>query len=176
MKRKPILTMMLIGLIIIIGLTGCQQSSIEVTTTPATPPATTAPIVAAETTRSETKSPASTTSSYSSKSSSYGTTKEKVICSMCNGTGKVKYYYGESSLEAALNGKNDYEYGPCTSCNGTGYTYVNTTKSSGSSSNLKTCPSCGDKVSNLITKKDAAGVNRTWCSKCWNSYNKIMGY
>ena len=39
----------------------------------------------------------------------------------------------------------------------------------------KTCPSCGNKVTTLITKKDAAGVYRTWCSSCWYDYNKIMG-
>ncbi len=47
----------------------------------------------------------------------------KVKCSFCNGTGKVKYYYGSSALEAYLSGHNDYEYGPCTSCDGKGYVY-----------------------------------------------------
>lgn len=41
-------------------------------------------------------------------------------CYVCSGTGSVKYYYGESALEAALNGQNDYEYGVCPSCHGTG--------------------------------------------------------
>ncbi len=45
----------------------------------------------------------------------------KSICPYCNGTGSVKYYYGDSSWDAALNGKNDYEFGPCYSCHGTGY-------------------------------------------------------
>ena len=26
-----------------------------------------------------------------------------------------------------------------------------------------------------ITKEDAAGENRTWCSDCWESYDDIMG-
>lgn len=100
------------------------------------------------------------TSEQSSDSS-----KEKVICTMCNGTGKVKYYYGE--------GDDDYELGPCTSCDEKGYVYI---KTSGSSSAGKvTCPSCGKKVNNLVTRKDNAGVSRTWCSSCWSSYDDIMG-
>ena len=47
----------------------------------------------------------------------------KVKCDLCNGTGKVKYYYGSSALEAYLSGHNDYEYGPCPSCDGKGYYY-----------------------------------------------------
>ena len=118
----------------------------------------------------------SSSSKTASSSGSLGSTTEKVKCSMCNGTGQVEYYYGESALEAALNGQNDYELGPCTSCNGTGYVTVKTSAgSASSSSNKKTCPSCGNKVSNLVTKKDVAGVNRTWCSNCWNEYNAIMG-
>ena len=116
-----------------------------------------------------------TTVKESSEYKKSETYKEKVKCSICNGTGKVKYYYGDSALEAALDGKNDYEYGPCTSCDGTGYTYFTTSDNSESSSNLETCPSCGKKVESLSTKKDAAGVKRTWCSSCWSEYNSIMG-
>lgn len=114
-------------------------------------------------------------SSTSSTSSSRG--KEKVTCSTCNGTGSVKYYYGSSALEAALDGHNDYEYGPCPSCDGKGYVYIKVTeKASGkSSASSVVCPSCGKRVSSLITKKDAAGVNRKWCSSCWREYENIMG-
>ena len=87
---------------------------------------------------------------------------------MCNGTGLVKYYYGSSALEAAMDGHDDYEYGKCTSCDGTVYTYIKTSGSSGYGK--KTCPSCGKKVSRLITKEDDVGVNRTWCSECWYDY------
>ena len=41
-------------------------------------------------------------------------------CEWCNGTGKVKYYYGGSELEAILNGHEDSWYGQCASCHGTG--------------------------------------------------------
>lgn len=106
--------------------------------------------------------------------------KQKVTCSMCNGTGSVRYYYGDSPLEAALDGHDDYEYGPCSSCDGKGYTYVKVSSSSGNSSksessSKKICPSCNKSVSSLVTKKDAAGVSRTWCSGCWSDYNSIMG-
>ena len=30
-------------------------------------------------------------------------------------------------------------------------------------------------VEKVITKEDAAGENRTWCSDCWESYDDIMG-
>lgn len=36
-----------------------------------------------------------------------------------------------SALEAAMDGHDDYEYGKCTSCDGTGYTYIKTSGSSG---------------------------------------------
>ena len=99
----------------------------------------------------------------------------RVTCSICNGTGKVRYYYGSSSTEAALAGKNDYEYGPCTSCGGKGYVYRAGSASASGSSGTVTCPSCGKQVSGLVSKKDAAGVTRRWCSGCWSDYNKIMG-
>ena len=127
----------------------------------------------------ESKKQSTNTSNNTKSSSSYNSSKERVTCSFCNGTGKVKYYYGDSAVEAALNGHNDYEYGVCTSCDGKGYIYITTTgSSSGSGSNsnsMVTCPSCGNKVSSLKTQKDAAGERRTWCSSCWSRYNSIMG-
>ncbi len=41
-------------------------------------------------------------------------------CPVCNGTGYVKYYYGDSDLQAYLDGYDPYTVGECTSCNGTG--------------------------------------------------------
>lgn len=41
-------------------------------------------------------------------------------CPMCNGTGHIKYYYGNSDLEAVLTGHDPYQTGVCPSCNGTG--------------------------------------------------------
>ena len=41
-------------------------------------------------------------------------------CYLCNGTGRVKYYYGSSDLEAYLNGYDPYWYGQCGVCLGTG--------------------------------------------------------
>lgn len=41
-------------------------------------------------------------------------------CPRCNGTGVMKYYYGGSALEAAMNGYADSWYGQCGSCQGTG--------------------------------------------------------
>lgn len=41
-------------------------------------------------------------------------------CYWCNGTGKVKYYYGSSDLEAYFNGHDPYWYGQCGSCGGSG--------------------------------------------------------
>lgn len=41
-------------------------------------------------------------------------------CSWCNGTGYVKYNYGDSDLEAILSGNDPYTYGVCGSCGGTG--------------------------------------------------------
>lgn len=38
-------------------------------------------------------------------------------CSVCNGTGYVKYYYGDSDLQAYLDGYDPYTVGKCTSCN-----------------------------------------------------------
>lgn len=66
---------------------------------------------------------------------------QKVTCSMCNGLGQVKYYYGD--------GDNDYNLGPCTSCE--------------------------KYAEELITKEDKAGEIRSWCADCWDEYDKIMG-
>lgn len=41
-------------------------------------------------------------------------------CYWCGGTGKVKYNYGSSDLEAILSGHDPYTYGTCGSCGGTG--------------------------------------------------------
>ena len=49
-----------------------------------------------------------------------GTSSDYGKCSVCNGTGYVRYYYGESALEAWLSGHEDYTVGKCTSCGGTG--------------------------------------------------------
>lgn len=110
-------------------------------------------------------------SNDSSSNSNNTSNTTKIKCTVCNGTGSVKYYYGSSSLEAALNGHDDYEFGPCSSCNGTGYKSGTVKGGSGS----KICGSCNRRVDSLQTKKDASGVSRTWCSKCWSDYNKIMG-
>ena len=44
-------------------------------------------------------------------------------CQTCNGTGKVKYYYGESDLEALIDGHEASWYGNCGSCGGKGKIY-----------------------------------------------------
>ncbi len=46
----------------------------------------------------------------------------------------------------------------------------------GGGSSRRTCPSCGKSVTSLTTKKDIAGVSRTWCSSCWADYRSIIGY
>ena len=43
-------------------------------------------------------------------------------CYWCKGTGSVKYYYGESDLEAFVDGHDASWYGTCGSCGGTGKT------------------------------------------------------
>lgn len=108
---------------------------------------------------------------YSIGSGSGGSSSSATVkCSSCNGTGSVKYYYGESDLEAVLSGHDPYEYGPCSSCDGTGYVTFNNVSGSGK----EVCPSCGKRVNSLQTKQDAAGVSRTWCSDCWKDYDAIM--
>lgn len=42
--------------------------------------------------------------------------KVRVTCSFCNGTGQLKYYYGDRD--------NEYNWGPCTSCDEKGYTMM----------------------------------------------------
>ena len=49
------------------------------------------------------------------------TTVKKVKCPVCKGSGRARYYYGGSALEAILAGEPDYTYGPCSMCDGTGY-------------------------------------------------------
>ena len=90
----------------------------------------------------------------------------KVTCTMCNGSGEVKYYYGE--------GDNDYDMGPCTSCDEEGYIMV---VPNGDSNHGKrvVCGSCETYVDELITKEDAAGESRTWCADCWADYDALMG-
>ena len=51
-----------------------------------------------------------------SNTSNTGTSK----CSLCNGTGSVKYYSAGSDLESILAGLDPYTFGPCSRCNGTG--------------------------------------------------------
>ena len=92
-----------------------------------------------------------------------GKKEEKVACPMCNGAGEVKYYYGE--------GDEDYNLGPCTSCDGTGFITVQT---DGKTDGV-ICPSCEKRVDALVTKKDAAGESRSWCADCWAEYDAIMG-
>jgi len=54
--------------------------------------------------------------SSNSGNQSHGSNK----CTVCNGTGSVKYYSGGSDLESVLSGYDPYTFGPCTSCGGTG--------------------------------------------------------
>ena len=93
-----------------------------------------------------------------------GTVEKKVTCTMCNGTGQVKYYYGD--------GDNDYNLGPCTSCDEKGYTIVEVDKAD---ADKEICGSCMKPVDELITKEDAAGESRTWCKDCWADYDAMMG-
>lgn len=90
---------------------------------------------------------------------------QEVSCSMCNGSGEVKYYFGD--------GDNDYNMGVCTSCDGKGV--VTVVPSGNSFGGKEICPSCEKYVKELITKEDAAGENRTWCADCWEEYDDIMG-
>ncbi len=62
------------------------------------------------------KKPGSSGSGYNSGINSNKEDK----CAICNGTGYVKYYYGESDLQAYLDGYDPYTVGKCTSCGGTG--------------------------------------------------------
>ena len=56
----------------------------------------------------------------SSCSSTNSSNKNKNKCIVCNGTGYVKYNYGDSDLQAYLDGYDHYTVGKCTSCNGSG--------------------------------------------------------
>ena len=51
----------------------------------------------------------------------YPQTTGNTRCSLCNGSGYVKYNYGSSDLEALLDGEAPYIVGPCPSCHGTGW-------------------------------------------------------
>lgn len=62
------------------------------------------------------KKPGSSGSGYNSGIN--GNKEDK--CAICNGTGYVKYYYGESDLQAYLDGYDPYTVDKCTSCGGTG--------------------------------------------------------
>lgn len=95
-----------------------------------------------------------------------GNKEQEVTCTMCNGSGEVKYYYGD--------GDNDYNMGPCTSCDGKGCILVSPSGNSGGGKKV-VCGSCEKYVKEVITKKDAAGENRTWCSDCWEEYDDLMG-
>lgn len=94
-----------------------------------------------------------------------GNKEQEITCTMCNGSGEVKYYFGD--------GDNDFNMGICTSCDGKGV--VTVVPSGNSFGSKEICPSCEKYVKELITKEDAAGENRTWCSDCWEEYDDIMG-
>lgn len=91
---------------------------------------------------------------------------QQVICSVCNGTGQVKYFYGDKDDE--------YNWGPCTSCDEKGYIM---TVPSGDSNGGKNqiCSSCERYVEELITKEDNAGERRSWCADCWEEYEQLIG-
>ena len=95
-----------------------------------------------------------------------GNKEQKVTCTMCNGTGEVKYYYGD--------GDADYNMGPCTSCEGKGYIMVVPIGDSDGGKKV-ICGSCTKYVDELITKEDVSGEQRTWCAECWKEYDRMMG-
>lgn len=95
-----------------------------------------------------------------------GNKEQKVNCTMCNGTGEVKYYFGD--------GDNDYNMGSCTSCDGKGYIMVVPIGDSDGGRRV-ICGSCTKYVDELITKEDASGEQRTWCAECWDEYDRMMG-
>ena len=105
---KRIVAILLTAAIAAATITACGKT--------AESPETTAVTVEETETKTETETVQETTveeTKYSSSYSkdSYSSSTEKVTCSMCNGTGLVKYYYGSSALEAAMDGHDDYEYG-----------------------------------------------------------------
>lgn len=95
-----------------------------------------------------------------------GNRKQKVTCVMCNGSGEVKFYYGE--------GDYDYSMGPCSSCDEKGYVLIVPSGKPGLGKRI-ICGSCEKYVDSLETKQDATGDSRTWCSTCWERYDDIMG-
>ena len=90
----------------------------------------------------------------------------EVECTLCNGSGEVKYYYGD--------GDSDYRMGPCTSCDEKGYITV-TPSNKPTSDKQVICGSCGEFVEKIITKKDVGGDISKWCEDCWDSYYDILG-
>lgn len=50
--------------------------------------------------------------------------RHKTKCGICNGTGSVRYYYGDSDLQAYLDGYDPFTVGECTTCKGTGKSYA----------------------------------------------------
>ncbi len=60
------------------------------------------------------------------------------------------------------------------------YSSVSSTNNSSNnySSNLQTCPSCGNKVSKLVRREVIRGNGdwQEWCQSCWNSYDEISPY
>ena len=97
---------------------------------------------------------------------SCGAKTQKVPCVMCNGTGEVKYYYGD--------GENEFNLGPCTNCDETGFVTV-TPKGDSNGGKRAVCGSCEHYVDELVTKEDVAGESRTWCADCWAEYDEIIG-
>ena len=91
---------------------------------------------------------------------------QQVICSVCNGTGQVKYFYGDKDDE--------YNWGPCTSCDEKGYIMTVPSGDSNGGEN-QICSSCERYVEELITKEDNAGERRSWCADCWEEYEQLIG-
>lgn len=77
-----------------------------------------------------------------------------------------KIFYGDKDDE--------YNWGPCTSCDEKGYIM---TVPSGDSNGGKNqiCSSCERYVEELIAKEDNAGERRSWCADCWEEYEQLMG-
>lgn len=90
---------------------------------------------------------------------------QQVTCSVCNGTGQVKYYYGDKDDE--------YNWGPCTSCDEKGYIMIIPSGDSNGGKN-PICSSCKRYVEKLITKEDKARERRSWCADCWDEYEQLM--
>lgn len=50
-----------------------------------------------------------------------GSGSTKTTCPTCNGSGLIRYYYGDSPLEAFMDGQPDSTVQKCYTCGGTGY-------------------------------------------------------